>query len=69
MNLNTISLYEMPSTNVHNGVKGDYSSVDEPQLLTGFTVSFLTLPPILQVIGEDDSQIYFECHCFERMRT
>ena len=41
-----------------------YCSVDEPQHLAAFTVSFLTLPPNLQVIGEDNSQIFFGCHCF-----
>ena len=30
-----------------------YCSVDEPQHLAASTVSFLTLPPNLQVIGED----------------
>jgi len=41
-----------------------YCSVDEPQHLAAFTVSFLTLPHNLQVIGEDNSQIFFGCHCF-----
>jgi len=35
-----------------------YCSVDEPQHLAGFTVSFLTLSPNLQVIGEDNSQSF-----------
>ena len=40
-----------------------YCSVDEPQHVAAFTVSFLTitLPSNRQVIGEDNSQFFFGC--------
>ena len=47
---------------MHDRILELYCSVDVH--LAAFTVSFLTLPPNLQVIGEDNCQIFFGCHCF-----
>jgi len=49
---------------MHDRILELYCSVDEPHHLAASTVSFLTLPPNLKVIGEENSQIFFRMPLF-----